>query len=145
MSNNLRQHWSIDREWTWGTTLRIKKKTVRKVQAQQTAARTTYRRILGRHMVSLDDSSSVEEHLDSSSSTDEDLWQPSLRSVQVWKTLQSVYVLGREPGPPLRMFFATFFSQLFPVIPYIGPSQVDNLHPQLRAIWFQGPKKNLFG
>ena len=39
------------------------------------------------------------------------------------------------------MFFATCFSLLFPVISYIGPSQVDNLG----AVWPQGPKKNLFG
>ena len=50
-----------------------------------------------------------------------------------------------RPGARSRMFFATFFSLLFPVIPYIGPSQVDNLHPQLRAILPQGPKIPLLG
>ena len=41
-------------------------------------------------------------------------------------------------------FLLPFFSLLFPVIPYIGPSQVDNGHPQLGAVWPQGPKKHVF-
>ncbi|KAM4530957.1 uncharacterized protein PAE49_023263 isoform 3-T4 [Odontesthes bonariensis] len=51
----------------------VLKRRLCKIQAQQTAARTTYQRILGQHMVSLDESSSGEENLDSSSSTDEEL------------------------------------------------------------------------
>ena len=43
--------------------------------------------------------------------------------------------IGWEPGPPLMMFFATLLLLLFPVIPYIGPSQV---------VWPQGPKNSLF-
>ena len=43
------------------------------------------------------------------------------------------------------MFFATFFSLLFPIILYLGPSQVDNDHPQLGPVWSQGPKNTLFG
>ncbi|XP_062414077.1 uncharacterized protein LOC134122785 isoform X1 [Pungitius pungitius] len=50
----------------------ILKRRLCEVQAQQTSARATYLHILGQHMVSLDDSSSEEENLDSSSSTDED-------------------------------------------------------------------------
>ena len=53
--------------------------------------------------------------------------------------------LGREPGPPLRMFFATFFSLLFPIILYLEPSQDGNDHPQLGPVWSQEPKNTLFG
>ena len=69
----------------------------------------------------------------------------SLTCADIPRTYCLKYLLGREPGPPLRMFFATYFSVLFPVIPYIGPAQVDNLHPQLGSVWPQCPKNDPFG
>jgi len=43
------------------------------------------------------------------------------------------------------MFFITFFWLLFPIILHLGPSQVDNDHPQLGPVWPQGPKNTLLG
>ena len=54
-------------------------------------------------------------------------------------------VIGREPGPGLRMFSAKFFSLSFPVNLYCGPSQVCNDHSQLGAFRPQGAKTPLFG
>ena len=50
--------------------------------------------------------------------------------------------IGREPGPGLRMFSATFFSLSFPVNLFRGPSQVCNDQSQLGAFCHQGSKKN---
>ena len=42
------------------------------------------------------------------------------------------------------VFFVTYFSLLFPVIPYLGPSQVDRDHFQFSPVWPQGSKNPLF-
>ena len=54
-------------------------------------------------------------------------------------------IIVREPAIPLRMFSATFFSLWFSVYIYPGPSQVDRDHPQLGAVWSQGPQNPFFG
>ena len=71
-----------------------------------------------------------------------------LQNIQEWLDPSFVVthcVVGREPGLLLRMFFATFFSLLFLIVLYLGPSQVGNDHPQLGPVWSQGPKNTLFG
>ena len=54
-------------------------------------------------------------------------------------------MLGREPGPGLRMFSAKIFSQSLPVNVYRGPSQVCNNQSQLGAFCPQGAKKTVLG
>ena len=54
-------------------------------------------------------------------------------------------VIGREPGPGLRMFSAKFFHYHFLLTYTRGPSQVSNDHSQLGAFRPQGAKKDLFG
>ena len=50
-------------------------------------------------------------------------------------------LIGREPGPGLRMFSAKFISLSFPVSLYRGPSRVCNDYSQLGAFCPQGAQK----
>lgn len=52
--------------------------------------------------------------------------------------------IGREPGPPFRMFFVTV--PFFTIIScYLGPPRVDNDHTLLSPVWPQRPKNSLLG
>ena len=68
-----------------------------------------------------------------------------IKCIKIFYRALRPFIVVLEPGPALRMFSATFFSLLFPVSIYLGPSQVHTEHPQLASVWSQGPKNTFFG